>query len=499
LADADTEPAAPTLEQRKGTEFSLRDMPLLFSDTDFRTGEIWDEEHPRVPELQMMLRRDRAIALFRALSLPIMGAPWQIVGGNLPDDEIKKLHEGLQRAGISNVIGQMCQGFVLRRTYHEKVWKYCPSADAGKVGRYEYDGIEWRPPEDCVLLRDIKSGKKEGFKQAALVPFTTADEKLDAGWYKIEQQYAVTYIHNKWRNPVKGASDFDLVYWCYEQKMKLWYLWFRYCEATALPRTVVHARTPDAGKQAVQVLAGLANSGVAALPEQWFKEIQTLDISGKGAAEFQDAITALDGLAADSVLEGFLTLANAAAQNAVGSYALSNDLSDFFLQALSYMADEIAECVTCEILHDLVRYNNPGLKEEDYPEFVIGPISEKDATPTLELFRAIASSAKGTTNVPTSFLEQLILAAAKILDFDEKPIIADLQTWRAQDQAAQAAAAVTPAAPGQPGAATEPPTPGAPPAPGAPGAEGSTRSVQNPPKPANQPKVRPGLRLPGGG
>jgi hypothetical protein len=492
----DEEVASPQLENREGTIFGLRDMPLLFSDRDFRIGEIWDEEHPRVPDLLQMLRQDRALALWNALSLPIRGAAWSIEGGNLPDEEVGRLHEGLERAKIHEVIGQMTQAFAIRRTYHEKVWEYVPSQDGTSVGRFELEGIEWRPPADCVLQRDIKTGKEAGFKQAIMVPFTNAQSARNDndGWFQIKKAYAVVYIHNKSRDPVKGMSDFDLVYWCYQQKMKLWFLWFQYCEASALPRTVIHARDPESGKKAVAVLATLKNSGVCAIPEEWIKELQTLDVSGKGAAEFQEAIQALDTLAADSVLEGFLSLAGAAVQNAVGSYALSNDLSDFFLQALTAAADEISDTITHKILHDLVRFNNPGLSPKDYPVFRIGPISEKDATPQLEMFRAVATAAKGSTNVPTGFMEQLILAVARVLDLDEKPIIDDLKVWRKQDEIAQLqqTQAPTPGAPQPAAGGTAAPN-------GVPNAQGSVRSVTNPPKPPNQARVRPGLRLPGGG
>jgi len=482
-------PEQPQLEDREGTIFGLHDMPLLFSDRDSGIGEIWDEEHPSVPELLQILRNSKAGALFAGLSYPIRNSPWQIAGGKLPDKDIHQLHEDMEQMKIGEVLAQMCLAFVVRRTYHEKVWHL-------RKGRY-VPSVEWRPPADCVLLRDIRSGVSEGFKQSALI--ATSGSQLPTGdadgWYRIRKQYAVTHIHHKDRDPVKGMSDFDHVWWCMTQKQKLWFLWFQYLEGSALPRTVVHSRDAEMGKKAVRVLASLKNSGVAAIPEGWFREIQLLDVSGKGAAEFQDALTALDQEAADSVLEGFMTLANAAAQNAVGSYALSSDLSDFFLQSLTYAAEEIATTITEQILRDMVAYNYPKLEREDYPRFEIGPISEKDATPTLELFSRIATATRGSTSVPPSFMEQLVLATSRILDMDEGPIAEDLEQWRAQEDAAQKLAAQGGGAPSQqPGAplSAELPNP-----PGVASPGGTPRSVTQPNMPiTNPPAARKGLRVP---
>lgn len=427
------ESASPELNARVGSQYDLSDMPLLFADRDNRIGEIWDEEEPTIPELEAMLRHDKSIALYQAMSLPIRGASWSVESPDGDAETTRRIHEALERADIRRVIGQMTWAFVTRRTYHEKVW-----TQDERTGWFvfEDDGIEWRPPQGCVLLRDVETGKEEGFKQLVLSPLIQTRRMQQAsedGYVSIPRQYAVVYIHNQTRNPIVGVSDFEVAHWCYTQKQKLYFLWFQYCEGAALPRTVVHAKDPESGAKAVQVLAQLKNSGVAAIPEQWFTQIQSLDVSGRGSSDFQQAITNLENLAAESVLAGFLTLTTAASQNAIGSYALSADQSDFFLQALQAAADEISEVITRKIVRDLVQYNIPGLKREQMPRFHIGPISEKDAAPSLELFKQIVAAPRGSSNVPASFIDQLTLRVARFLDMDPKAVAEDLEQMRKQD------------------------------------------------------------------
>jgi hypothetical protein len=43
--------------------------------------------------------------------------------------------------------------------------------------------------------------------------------------------------HGFYREPIKGVSDLDVAYWCYETKQKVLFLWFQVLENQNLPKT----------------------------------------------------------------------------------------------------------------------------------------------------------------------------------------------------------------------------------------------------------------------
>ncbi len=84
-----------------------------------------------------------------------------------------------------------------------------------------------------------------------------------------------------------------------------------------------------------------------------------------------------------------------------GSYALSNDLSDFFLQGLKAMANVILEELNEKIIERYVRLNfGP---QDKYPKLIVSGIDDKPGT---ELATAISSLVSSGTFTPDTALEQ---------------------------------------------------------------------------------------------
>lgn len=398
---------------------------------DYTAGELvfeWspDDEHnpaykgPRAEDFDEMLCKDgKSRSLYNVLTLPITSAPRSIrPPQGVEDDErageitdfvthvlMRPRSDGGMATSIADVVEQLTSALMYRRTFHELVWTQIEYQGTQKAG---FKKIALRPGRSCTVLRDERSGDIKGFKQ-----------RFNRGGKEIERKflgpYQMVHVHGTARNPVEGESELEIAYWCWRAKQKLRYLWFTYLENAALPRTVIRARNDEAAKKVAKAIAAVRNSGVVAIPADWAQEIKTLDVSGKGAGEYQQAIKALDGEAAEAILARFTELAGAATEGR-GSYALSKDQSDLYLKLLGRFAAEPAETLTNVAIMNLVRFNY-GF-DAPIPTFEIGPISQEDAETSLELLRTFGNALPETTNIPTPFIMDLIMEVGRHLNMD---------------------------------------------------------------------------------
>jgi len=396
--------SAPTLEKELGSIYDLYDGDLVIG--QLTDGEIWDHREPTAIDFANMFRKDgKAESLARVLTLPIRSANWTInpvegrndINDFVTDALTRPKTDGGMCTPMGQVLAQMTTAFWNRRAHFEKVYK----RDGLKV---VYDKIAFRPATTCNLIRDPQNGDLLGFKQEVLgVP-----ERVD-----IRFPYSVVYVHGADRDPVLGKSDFDVVFQCYELKQKVKYLWYTYLEAQALPRTVVRGRGAVNTKKAVQVIAALKSNGVAGVPSDWIENLDFLQVSGSGAGEFRAALASLDSEAATSLLAGFTEL-GAAAKDGTGSFALSKDQSDFFLQLLGAYAKDLSSCATEQIIADLVRFNfGPG---SPVPQFSVGPLNPDDINTSLDLLKTIAVAPQ--VNLPDAFIYDLVMQIGTFLGMD---------------------------------------------------------------------------------
>lgn len=142
--------------------------------------------------------------------------------------------------------------------------------------------------------------------------------------------------------------------------------------------------------------------------------IESLDLSGKGAEQFTMAISWLDRAATESVLAGFLDLTGGAATG-TGSYALSKDASDFFLQSLTAKSKEIADQVRSGLFAPLIRANfGP---DASIPKLVFEPLNDIDKEASISLLQSAMAAPPGGP-VPTSFVSELAGQVATYLGLD---------------------------------------------------------------------------------
>lgn len=402
----------------KGSSFSF---DKVFS--GFEDGNVFTYDPATPNRYKEMLSTDgKAASIEKLLSFPIIAAPWEIKGVKGDKGEAEFCQEFFQasqrnggmKGGIEQLIAQVTFAETIRRTFHEKVFTVRESD-----GKYIYDKIAWRPPETCELALNAKSSEIVGFRQMPTWQYNLYDRLIPAqsvdknGWIPIYGNRAFVYVHGAWRDPIDGISSMQVPYWCWETKRKIRYIWYQYLETTSLPKTIVKNEDENLAIENARKVATLRSRDVLGIGLD--NEIETLESSGQGAAQFQAALAWLDNEMSNSVVQHFGELASNGGQSGSGSYALSQTLSQLFLRTRRVVARDIARTITDQIIGDLVRYNF-GV-DAAIPQFVFGPLSEANEDSVLTMFSALTQTSQAG-RMPKEFLDQLTLRVATILEMD---------------------------------------------------------------------------------
>lgn len=401
----------PPLDQEDGTSFGWNERMFL----GFRDGDVFDYSDWEARDIYEMMKRDyKSRQLESVLSLPIVSATHSIVPSKNDAGEAEWLTDywdhdqfnGGCDTGLDQIVGLMTSGITYARAFFELVWTRGTGDFDNNI---VLDKVAFRPATTCRLLRDANNGSFKGFEQE---PYYIGKE-ITKGKFPIviPKKRAFVYIHNQRRDPLFGASDMEIPYWCYKTKQKLLYLWFQFLEGVSLPRTIVQSQDIGVAKQVAQQVARLKSSGILPLSgDAASVNIHTLDLSGKGADQFQQAITWLDTAATNSVLAGFLDLTGAAANGlrggfGGGSYALSKDASDYFLQALESKCHEMEFAIRRDLFAPLIRYNKG--KDAKIPMFKFEPLNDEDKATSVSLLQATLTAPSNKAGIPPEFVSAL--------------------------------------------------------------------------------------------
>lgn len=415
----------PRLGKEDGTSFGFFDRWNLGTTPDGRY--ITDLSDWEARDMTEMLQKDyKAKQIENVLSLPLMSAEYDILPGGPGDTgEAKWLKTfwetdafmGGCRTSLHQIIGLMTSAFYYKRAYFEKVFAQGEGPFKGKI---IYDDVAFRPQTTCRLMRDPSNGRFRGFEQEA---FYYGPEINKAGKWPIQipTNRAFVYTHGTRRDPLNGVSDMEVAFWAWKTKQKILMLWFQFLQSVSLPRITVKASDTTTATAVAQEIARMKASGVLPLgvpggPDS--VSIDTLDVSGKGSEQFQAAITWLDTAATSSVLAGFLDLTSAIAGGRGGnhgSYALSKDASDFFLQSLEAKAREMEDQIRAQLFAPLI-FHNFG-KNAVVPKLKFEPLNDIDKDPAIDLLKAAIAAPPGGP-VPTSFVAELAGQVATYLGLD---------------------------------------------------------------------------------
>lgn len=401
----------------------------------FEDGAVFHYESTSfVQEMKEMLHGrapdPKAQTLESVLSLPIRQAPFYLNQGRARKVVYDRIHAALfspaNHGGMSTpmnlVVSQMCNAFVYKKAFFEKVWT------RNKVGKgVVYDKIAWRPPATCAVERDPKTGAFRGFRQMP-IRLDDTDEK------KFEPHRAFVYIHGTHRDPMEGVSDLHVTHWCYQTKQKIRFLWYQFLEGQSLPKTIVRSEDETEANAAAKKLIGLRQGGVVGMRTGITTD--ALESSGKGAAEFKAAMQWLDSEASGSVLAGFTDL-GAMAAGGIGSFALSKDQTDFFSMSREAEKKEMQDYINNYLVADLMFWNfGP---DEIAPTFEFGPINQEDSNAAVALLQATAQTPVNQSVLPQEFFDELCLRVAGFLELDVITVREGLDRQRkmAEEMAAQ--------------------------------------------------------------
>lgn len=406
-------PLAPTAKGAPGVALNVEEGSLFaWSDSYAASWSgvpgriLLDENDFESQSLEEMLSRDgKARTIQQVLTLPIRSAPWKIVPASGDSGEAEFVRKALttpsNQGGMKTpmrlIIAQALSARTHRKACFEKVF-------TEKDGKIVYERIAFRPAETTAIARDPKNGAFRGFRQR---PVSVGGAVWPDIWVDIPAQYSWVHLNNQHVNAARGHSDMELIYWLHDKKQKVLFLWASFLEANATGRYIVQAEDETRAKQYAQALRYVKNGGVMGTSSEI--KVDTLELGTGAAGLFKEFIDYLDAQMAASVLAGFTNLPDSPG----GSYALSKDQSDFFLQSLTGTAKELAESITNYVLADLVMYNF-GPKGV-CPTFEFGPLSEGD----LETVKALLLGF-GTTptelRVPQAFMSELTRMMGTYLD-----------------------------------------------------------------------------------
>lgn len=388
-------------------------------------GKVFAYDELEVPKYREMLETDgKAASIEKLITYPIIAAGWEIDPAKGDDGQAEFIydaltalpHQGGPQTTIEQLVSQMTAAFTHKRAYFEKVFKI---NDQGKV---VYDKIAWRPPETCELALGSKRGEPRGFRQMPVrwYPNPVLDTGIGRqGWVNIPQERAFVYVHGTWRDPLMGFSQMQIPYWCYITKRKLRWLWYQFLETTSLPKTIVSNQDENKAKADAKKVATLKSRGVLGIGND--SVISTLESSGKGAAQFLEAIRFLDSEMSNSVLAGFSDLTSSASEGK-GSYALAESSGKLFLRTRRMVARDMARQITNEIIGPLIRYNFG--KDAPVPRFAFGPLSEQNEQAVLDMFAKVATTG---AKVPVEFYDQLTTRTATLLELDPGRVAKDIK------------------------------------------------------------------------
>lgn len=400
-------------------------------------GDVFDYGSWTSRDMKVMFSRDGLCsAVEAALTLPLREADFDITGakGDKGEHELAMSvlmtpdHQGGMSTPNVDLIGQITSGQIYRRAFFEKVWKV-----REKDGKIIYDKIAFRPSATCQARYNARTAAPHGFRQQVWAIggqlMEQARKQKVPGYVDIPHVRSFIYTHGKHREPLTGASEMEVSYWCYQTKMKLLYLWYHFLETQALPRVVVYGPDQPTANDRADSIAALKSSGVVGLqePQAGQKAFEVMENNADSGKFFVDALSFLEGWQVHSVLAGFMALTSAAT-GGKGSYALSQDQSSFYLKSRQGVAQEIAQAYSNQVIQPLTLLNfGP---DAAFPQAKFGPLQDEQQQALLTLFGQIAAAP--ALHIPLQVVDLITERMASILQLDVDQVHAALISTAAQ-------------------------------------------------------------------
>lgn len=370
----------------------------------FFEEEYVDTDKVKAKDLKKMLDSDGTIqALYNTIVMPILGSNWTIE----PDNDSPKAQEQSawveetlrmppHKDGMSTpfelVIAQALRAVVEGYAGFEKVF-------AIYEGKVVFKKIAWRDPT-TVSMRSDERGGFNGMRQRAFIGNSYMDVIIP-----LERSFVYTY--GKEFNNLKGRSAFLAAYNSYDKKRRLLYFSEQQAQSDAIKLKILKGKERasqdelDATVAAVDELGFKATVGI---PEGY-----DLDTLNSGSTfDLLPLIEFHNAEMARSVLAMFILLGTG---SKTGSYSLSQDQSDFFIQALMSIRKSLEQHITSYLIPDLYKYNY------DKPEY--GTFKFEDITDsTIDLLKTTFVKLTEKDRLPQSIIDGVVQKMADKLEID---------------------------------------------------------------------------------
>lgn len=353
-----------------------------------RAADLWDQMRRSDPKITMALA---------AIKNPIIGATWRVdAAGDLPEQKLqaefieKIFFKDLSQSWanqVAEILTFLDFGFSLFEVTH----KICIGDQ--KFGSYIGLGkLGWRSPRTIEKWNLDCTGELESVTQ-------WANGDLER-YVDIEGEHCIVFSRGKEGDNYEGISALRACYGPWKRKQTFLKLMAVGIEKHAfkIPILTIPAgqENTDSTRVAKQVLeAYLCHQKQYITKPQGF-ELEMSD------ADFDpdpilNAIGKEDVAIANAFLENFLELG----QSGSGSYALSYDLSDFFLISIEHVAKYICDVVNQSLVCGLINLNfGP---QENYPKICVSGIRDKPGKEFAEVIQLLVNA---KAIVPDAKLEE---------------------------------------------------------------------------------------------
>lgn len=387
----------------------------------FAKNELVDIRDITIDQITEMRRRDGQVrAVFRVLSLPIRTTQPSFTPregeGSDGEEEAEFVEDALTRppmqGGMSSPFSRVLTGMTLALAdgyaVFEKVWHIAPD------GRLVYRKLAPRAPKTVKFLLDDNGGL-EGVQQRAY----WAGRRIDV---TIPARKLLIYTAQHEENPWYGESYLLPAFYHYEVKHKLYYISHLAHQFHAVPgRVGTYPQSAQKGDKDnfLKQLASMGFNTALAKPDGYAVD----EFGGRGTMpDFEKMINHHDAAIAKSVLAHFIQLGTG---SSTGSWALSQDQTDFFTMALEAIISEMSDTLSFYLVPQLIDYN---FTTRAYPQIDLGPLADT----TKEIMSTVAEQlfSAQAVNVTPEFMFELETMVA-----DELGMEIDYEAMRAQIEA----------------------------------------------------------------
>lgn len=380
--------AAPTTGQEIGSSTGENVMSYF-------NGEVINTSKVKIKDLNKMLDNDgTAQALYLVFTNPILGSGWKIEPYDTSDEAKKQaefvesvLRKPPEQGGMSTpmdlVLEDMLRAVVEGFRVYEKVY----SIQDGKI---VYSKIASRDTE-TVTLREDDRGGFNGITQQAIIG-------NEFKYVSIPREKCFLFTYNKSRNWLYGRSAFTSAYYHYDKKHRAYYLENQRLQASAIPMKLV--KQVGSGNQgslddAVDAVDELGFSATVGVPGGY--EVDPLNLSNGMSG--MELINHHNAEMSRSILAQFMMLGTG---SSTGSWALSSDQSDMFIQALESLVRALESHITSYLLPDLVDYN---FETQYYPRFKFNKLSDSTKALLKEFALKVIEKSDG---LPQDFVDAVM-------------------------------------------------------------------------------------------